>query len=56
MKKSCSRCGVEFDCQSQSLCWCITFLPVPSDSIDENEDCMCKKCLAKTYFETIIET
>jgi hypothetical protein len=53
MKKSCSRCGTKIDCQLQSICWCIVFPPIPKDSINDNTDCMCKKCLAKTYFERI---
>ena len=54
MRKNCSRCESSFECKTQPIWWCMFFPPLPID-MEDDSDCMCKKCLAKTYFERIFE-
>jgi len=48
MQKLCSQCGAAFECKQAAGCWCAELpwvLPVPTDSADRAEGCLCPECL-----------
>jgi hypothetical protein len=53
MKKKCSKCGLEFECNHSEECWCTNFMISEklSEYLKRNyKDCLCEKCLTE-YIE-----
>lgn len=50
MKKTCPRCGKEFECVHSIDCWCVKVKLTDATKayLKENySDCLCKECLEK---------
>ena len=50
MKKTCPRCGKEFECVHSVDCWCVKvkLTDATKTYLKENySDCLCKECLEK---------
>ncbi len=55
-EKICPKCGIEFVCEHNIKCWCLTY-NIPEDKrnyLRENfNDCLCESCLKEFAKNTI---
>jgi hypothetical protein len=56
MKKKCSNCNGDFDCDNLPTCWCMDISKLPKNKIDDRCDCMCKECLLENIKKNYLDT
>lgn len=52
LKKKCSLCQVDFECNDSMSCWCYEMPKLTKDKITM-DGCLCKNCLMKKYQERL---